>query len=219
MLGQTNLQKLINPIAKLALLRLIKADQVEVDIKTNFKKISQGEIDSIQIKIAGMLTRNSLKVKTTQLQIGGVTVNTKSAVRGKIELVRPSEGHLELIISQENLTNQLNYKLHQNLLLKLVEKDQIQFEIPLTNQSVICLVAIPSLDKTRKTLILDQVSPENSSPLPLKFINSLFSSFSNLVNLKDWETAETRLTLNRFYIQAGQLHLIADALIDNFPSG
>ncbi|MBE9145002.1 hypothetical protein IQ236_17515 [Planktothrix mougeotii LEGE 06226] len=52
----------------------------------------------------------------------------------------------------------------------------------------------------------------------LQKITHLFTTFSEILDLKNLEKAGTTLTLDQFEITSGWLHLKANAHIDEFPS-
>ncbi len=77
-------EQALNKIAELALAsQLEEVERLEVQIKTDLNKLARGEIDSIAIKLYGLVMQQDLTVEELQLQINRVTVKPLSAVFGK----------------------------------------------------------------------------------------------------------------------------------------
>ncbi|VXD24484.1 hypothetical protein PL8927_820075 [Planktothrix serta PCC 8927] len=212
----------LNKIAEVALSTQIKAQKLEVDIETNLQKITHGDIDHIAIKINHLKMQNPLQIEMFKLDIGQVTVQPMSAIRGKIKLVHPSEGKLELEVNEDNLHEALHRKLQQKVQLKLLENGRIFFKINsmdgMKESPELTLIAIPKINSDRKTLLLELFPLTTPSSLPPEQITHLFTTFSEILDLKNLEKSGTTLTLDQFQITSGWLHLKANAHINKFPS-
>ncbi|MBD2484770.1 DUF2993 domain-containing protein [Planktothrix sp. FACHB-1365] len=212
----------LNKIAEVALSTQIKAQKLEVDIETNLQKITHGDIDHIAIKINHLTMQNPLQIEMFKLDIGQVTVQPMSAIRGKIKLVHPSEGKLELEVNEGNLHEALHRKLQQTVQLKLLENGRIAFKINpidgMGDSPELTVMAVAKINSDRKTLLLELFPLATPSSLPPEQITHLFTTFSEILDLKNLEKAGTTLTLDQFEITSGWLHLKANAHIDKFPS-
>lgn len=102
-------EQAINKIAEMALAsQLHDAGELEVRIKIDLNKLARGEVESIAIKIAGLLMQANLRLEELQLQINRVTVKPFSALFGKIELTHPCEGNVRAVINEDSLSHALN---------------------------------------------------------------------------------------------------------------
>ena len=216
----------VNKVAAFALSTQVEAQKLEVDIDTNFKKISKGEIDSILIHIDGLKMQPFLTVNHLKMNIGKVTVNPASAIKGKIELIQPSQGKLNLSLDETQLNQALAQKLShlQNYEIKssLLENGTIVLRIK--NQQIapgfaeMSLSAIPRINSDSKTVILEPLPWVQNPQIPPELTQEVLSIFSEIINLNDWEKKGTTLTMQQLQITTGWLKLKASAEITGFPN-
>lgn len=102
-------EQTLNKMATMAIARMIKdAEGVDVQIKTDLSKLAQGQVDSIAIKIQGLLMQSSLRLEEFYLQINRVAVKPMSAMMGKIKLLHPADGTIRVVVNEDSLTQALN---------------------------------------------------------------------------------------------------------------
>jgi hypothetical protein len=102
-------EQTLNKMATMVIARMLKdAEGVDVQIKTDLSKLAQGQVDSIAIKIQGLLMQSSLRLEEFYLQINRVAVKPLSAMRGKIKLLHPTDGTIRVVVNEESLTQALN---------------------------------------------------------------------------------------------------------------
>lgn len=216
----------VNKVAAFALSSQVEAQKLEVDINTNFKKISQGQIDSIWIKMDNLKMQPFLKINTLQLSIGQVTVNPESAIKGKIQLLHPSAGKLNLSLNEAQLNQALNQKLsHQpdyQVQSSLLENGTIVLRIKNQNQAPelaeMSLTTTPKINSDRKTIILEPLPWVQNPQIPSELTQEVLSSFPEIINLNDWEKKGTTLLMEQLQVTTGWLKLEAIAEINEFPT-
>ncbi len=216
----------VNKVAAFALSTQVEAQKLEIDIDTNFKKISKGEIDSIWINITNLKMQPFLTVNNLKMNIGKVTVNPASAIKGKIELTQPSEGKLNLSLDETQLNQALSQKFsHQRdyqIQSSLLENGTIVLR--LKNQQIapgfaeMSLSAIPQINSDGKTAILEPLPWVQNPQIPPELTQEVLSIFSEIINLNDWEKKGTTLTMQQLQITTGWLFLEARAEITGFPN-
>lgn len=102
-------EQTINKMATMVIARMLKdAEGVDVQVKTDLGKLAQGQVDSIAIKIQGLLMQSSLRLEEFYLQINRVAVKPLSAMRGKIKLLHPTDGTIRVVVNEDSLTQALN---------------------------------------------------------------------------------------------------------------
>lgn len=114
---------------------------MEVRIKTDLSKLAHGELDSLAIKIDGLLMPKNLLVEELQLQINRIIVKPFNALLGNIILTQPCEGTIRIAINDDSLTRLLNSKSfseHLHQMQGSVENKMIAIDI---RQLRCCLLA------------------------------------------------------------------------------
>ncbi|HEY9859674.1 MAG TPA: DUF2993 domain-containing protein, partial [Candidatus Obscuribacterales bacterium] len=120
-------EQTLNKMATMAIAHMIQdAEGVDVQIKTDLSKLAQGQVDSIAIKIQGLLMQSSLRLEELYLQINRVAVKPLSAMLGKIKLVHPANGTIRIIVNEDSLTQALNSNLVRKNLPPLPKQAETQ---------------------------------------------------------------------------------------------
>lgn len=216
----------VNKVAAFALSSQVEAEKLEVDIDTNFKKVSKGEIDGLLIKMNKLKMPPYLTVNNFQLKIGKVTVNPTTAIKGKIQLLHPSEGKLSLELDEDQLNQAFSQKFrHQRdyqIQSSFLENGTIVLRIKNQTQAPgfaeMSLSAIPKIDSDRKTIILETLPWAQNPQIPVELTQEVLAAFPEIINLNDWEKKGTTLSMDQLEITAGWLHLEAIAQIVEFPT-
>jgi hypothetical protein len=229
-------EQAINKIAEVAIAsQLQKADSVEVRIKTDLNKLGHGQLDSLAIAIYGVLLQPNLEAETLQLQIGRVTVKPFSALRGKIQLVHPSDGTFRLVFNEASFTTALNTESFRERLRSrgyadkqdarigcLLSDNTITFRTePIGNNTKVpqhfVLVATPEIAPEGQAVLLQQVRyVEGQEPSP-EFTSALLARMDELLSLQDFERKGMLLQIQQLDVSAGKLTLQAAARIEQFP--
>ncbi|MBW4443732.1 MAG: LmeA family phospholipid-binding protein [Plectolyngbya sp. WJT66-NPBG17] len=229
-------EQAINKIAEAALSQRLKdVEQIRVRVKTDLNRLARGEVESIAIALQNLLLHQMLRVELLQLQIGLVVVKPLSALWGKIHLVQPSEGSLQLTIDQDALTDAINSapfreRLHQRLpseaekaikprqvRCSIVSQDSIVFQFDDFNQSSFNFITVPVISVDRQVIELHSLrSPDQN--LPLEFINAFVAQVSEVLNLREFARQGMSLQIQQLRATAGKLSLHATTRIEQFPS-
>jgi hypothetical protein len=229
-------EQAINKIAEVALARLLKdVEQIRVRVKTDLNRLARGEVESIDIALQNLLLNQMLRVELLQLQIGLVVVKPLSALWGKIQLVQPSEGSLQLTIDQDALTDVINSapfraQLHQRLLSEaekaikprqarcsIVSQDSIVFQVDGFNASSFNFTTVPAISVDRQVIELHSLrSPDQT--LPPGFIDAFIAQISEVLNLREFARQGMSLQIQQLQVTAGKLTLQATTRIEQFPS-
>lgn len=238
-------EQTINKMAALAIAsQLEQAEQIEVQIKTNIKKLAKGEVDSVAIQIRGLLVQQTLVVEELRLQIGRVMVKPFSALRGKIKLVHPSQGTLFISANEAALNHALNAdrwreRTQQDETIvnpaRAFQIEQVNCSLSpegyITFNSNLCwmntgeiqsyiFAATPEIESSGKGLCLHVRSAQETLPqetLP-ELVSALSTRLSKVFGLSDFEQKGTTLQIQQIDVEADKITLQAAAYIEQFPS-
>jgi len=237
-------EQALNKIAEVALAsQLEEAERLEVRIKTDLSKLAHGEVDSITIKIYGLVRQQNLRMEELQLQINHVTVKPLSALMGKIKLTQPSKGTVRIVISEDNLTCVFNSKSFyerlypmqgsigdqrgaiciQQLKCYLLADGYIAFNTDLTlgksgQVQSVAFTVTPRIATDGQGVVLQDVHSTEGKQPPPELTAALAVQMSEVLNLHDFEQKGISLQIQRLEVTAGKLTLQAAAYIEQFSS-
>ncbi|MEB3337013.1 MAG: DUF2993 domain-containing protein [Leptolyngbyaceae bacterium] len=226
-------EQAVNRFIEMVLARLVKAERLQARIKADFKQLTRGEIDALSILMSGFLLRPHLRVAEFQFEIGGAAVNLQGIMhRRKIELLHPSTGSLQLVITQEQLTHFLRAELLQaseptqkSQRLEQVDcelqPDEIRFRFQWSRGEEVELgvcTTIPRIEVHSNTVLLDQQGLKEKG-VPGELIQAAIAHISSVLSLGDLANQGTTFVLEHLKIEADRVLVKAMAAIDQFPSG
>lgn len=238
-------EQAINKIAEMALAsQLHDAGELEVRIKIDLNKLARGEVESIAIKIAGLLMQANLRLEELQLQINRVTVKPFSALFGKIELTHPCEGNVRAVINEDSLSHALNNPsssknsrqtqrfderkisgIHiQQLRCFFLADGHIVFNceaiLEKTNQAQsVAFTATPSIGMDGRKIVFQDVRDVEGKEPPSGLAAALVAQASEILSLPEFEEKGMSLQFQELDLVAGKLTWQAAAHIEQFPSG
>lgn len=233
-------EQAVNRVAEIALARLLDAEQLMVRIKTSFNQLIRGEIEAIVIDMSQVKVRQDLRVEALRLKIGRVVVKPRKAALGKIELVEPSQGNLQVVFCGQQLTAAFNSESFRPSLFGkedasktpsgLVQIEQIQCEIrpnrtialtfegtgnsPEVKQSS-TVIATPRVEADGQTVALET---EAAEPVPSAVVAAVVNQLSDLLSLRDLSNRGTVLHIQQLDLEADRITVYANATIEQFPS-
>ena len=235
-------EQALNKIAEMALSsQLEEAERLEVQVKTDPSKLAHGEVEAIAIEAEGLVIQPDLSVEKLYLKINSVTVKPLSALFGKIELTKPSEGTARIIISEENLNRAFNSEsFHEQLQQRQVfvedkkikiDAQKIKCELLADGKIVInaellvgdrkaqsvTFTAIPQIDADGQGIVLQNVQYPQGKESP-ELTAALVAQVSEVLNLSNFELEGMSLRIQQLNVTAGKLMLQAAAKIEQFPS-
>lgn len=240
-------QQAINRIAEVAIARQLRQDvEVRVDMTATLKQLAKGQIDAMTILIQGLILAGNLKTEEYQLDIGAVTVKPLSAVKGRIQLLHPSQGKLRVVISAADLTAALNQTVNGDRAKPDTALPRSQSNQAITNQAIIrCEIAdralrLSSTDAAAasESIVLTPV-PQSEAQTAGKIEGKTagktesidwqsasgsavippdwLTGLNQLLNLKEFERKGLFLSIRDIQLPDGKLQILADALIQSFP--
>ncbi len=237
-------EQALNKIAEIALAsQLEQAEQLEVRIKTDLNKLAQGEVDSIAIKIDGLLMPQNLYVEELQLQINRIIVKPFSALLGKIILTQPCEGTIRITINEDSLTRILNSKSFYEHLQQMqgsTEDERIAIDVRqlrcclLANGKIafncqviegktgeaqtLAFTAIPRIVTDGQGIILQDVDYLDGKELLPELTAALVAQVSEVLSFREFQQQGMTLRFQQINVAVGKLTLQADVCVEQFPS-
>ncbi len=240
-------EQTLNKMATMAIAHMIQdAQGVDVQIKTDLSKLAQGQVDSIAIKIQGLLMQSSLRLEELYLQINRVAVKPLSAMLGKIKLVHPANGTIRIIVNEDSLTQALNSNLVRKNLPPLRKQAETQSGDK-SIQQVKCYLlsdghltfhlglnapdpalpsmsfkATPEIGNNGQGIVLQNLShvdhPADHSESLAEIISALVAQISDLLSLPEFKHQGMSVQIQQLEVVTGKLSWEAIAFIDQFQS-
>jgi len=224
-LGEQAANKLIEKV----LARLVEAEHLQVRVKANLKNLARGEVDAIAIQMSNVQLRPNLQVAHFQFGIGSTAVSIKSAIRRqKIELLRPSEGLLKIVINQQQLTASLNAESGNPSNQQQDKIQQLSCELQADGAIVFhfrgchaemgygTYTTIPRIKPDDNTVVLERQGGEAEPPS--EFVNSAITHISDILSLVDIANQGATFHIRKLDVAAGSVTVQATAHIEKLPS-
>ncbi len=81
--------------------------KLAVSARTNFVKLVQGEVDDISFQ-GRNIVKDDLQIQEVEIQTDQISVDPLSILLGKIQLNEPIDSHIRLVLSENNLNQNMN---------------------------------------------------------------------------------------------------------------
>lgn len=102
-------EKALSKVAELGIVsQLDEAETIDVDIRTDPGKLSQGEVDSVTIAGKGLVMKQDLRMETLEINTDTVAINPLSAVFGNIELTHPTNADTQIVLTEADINRAFN---------------------------------------------------------------------------------------------------------------
>nr|WP_290225615.1 DUF2993 domain-containing protein [Trichocoleus desertorum] len=239
-------EQTLNKMATMAIAHMIKdAEGVDVQIKTDLSKLAQGQVDSIAIKIQGLLMQSSLRLEEFYLQINRVAVRPLSAMMGKIKLLHPADGTIRVVVNEDSLTQALNSaSVRENLpplprqsepqsrdaavqqvKCYLLSDGHLAFNVGVSSPDPalpsVAFTATPEISNNGQGIVLQNLSPVNylvNAPDLAEITAALIARTSDLLSIPEFQHQGMSVEIQQLEVVTGKLSWEAIASIDRFQS-
>jgi hypothetical protein len=224
-------ERTVNKFIELVLSRLVDAERLQARIKTSFKKLSQGELESLAIAMAGFRLRPEFRLAEFNFDIGPSAVNLQSVKKRKIELLHPCEGTIRFVVNQAQLSGSLQAELLaqvpevegsvlESVQCELRTEGAIAFVFHWLEdkqpQSGTYLVA-PGIASDRQDVILEWQGVEGIEP-PATWIQAALTHTKAILNLEDIANQGTTFEIQNLGIEGDRILVEMAAHIAHFPT-
>ena len=237
-------EQAINNIAKAGIeTALDQADSLEVNLHSNPLDLMQGEIESVSVKGEGLVMKKELRADKLRIETNGISINSIKAAMGNIELNKPTDARMLVVLKEKDLQNafnceyvkdklqnlkidldgeQVTAKIERvNFLLPDIGKVKLEASVHLveTNQNEkISLTAVPEINSEGNCINLKSVEYLQDTKYNIKVAEAVISSAEEILDLRNFELDAMSLRVRKLDVNLGKLTIEADAEITNFPS-
>jgi len=224
--------------------QLDEVEEVNVDIRTDPIKLMQGEVDSVKIDGEGMVMQQDLRMEEMQIKTGSVAINPLSVAFGKIELKRPTDAEVHVVLTEADLNRAFNSDFIRDKLKNLevningqptrVDAQQVELRLPGEGKFAlssairmadsgetkrVAFTAVPQVNASGDRISLENVEYTEGQGLSPELTEVLLQRASELLDLRNFELEGMSLRVQRLDVQAERLTLEASARVEQFPSG
>ncbi|MBV9388312.1 MAG: DUF2993 domain-containing protein [Chroococcidiopsidaceae cyanobacterium CP_BM_ER_R8_30] len=236
-------EQALNKMAEMAIASQIEtAENLEVQVKIDPSNLAKGEVDALAIKGEGLLMHPDLRMAKLQMQINSIAVKPFKALFGRIELVKPTVGTAQIVITEADLDYAFNSeKIHSRLRQTVLHLDgkqlvikSVQVTCNLLSDGKIAMyiklvpfeteaskqfsfTATLSISADEQTIVLQDIQYPVGKEPPLELTHTLAEWASEILNLQNFEMEGILLYLHQVAVEAGNLILQAEALVTQFP--
>lgn len=237
-------EQALNKAAEIGLSsQLDEVENLEVDIETDPLKLVQGRVDSVTIAGVGLVMQKDLRVEELEMQMTSVAINPLSAALGKIELTRPTDATVHVVLTEADInrafnSNYVRSKL-QNLQVKVngqpktIDAQQVYFHLPGkgevaldakvvvdgTSETQVVFTAVPRVAANGQTVTLENVHYGEGEELSPELTKALVNQTSDILNLSNFDLKGMSLRVKSLNAEAGKLTFEAEAHVEQIPSG
>lgn len=237
-------EQAINNIAKAGLeTTLDQADSLEIDLHSNPLDLMQGEIESVSVKGEGLVMKKELRADKLRIETNNISINSIKAAMGNIELNKPTDARMLVVLKEEDLQNAFNCEYVreklQNLKIDLdgetvtVKVEQIKFVVPdiakvkleanvhlveSDEYEKISFTAIPEINNEGNCISLKSVEYLQDIKYNTEVAKAIINSAEEILDLRNFEIDKMSLKVRKLDVNLGKLTIEADAEITDFPS-
>lgn len=224
--------------------QLDAVDSLNVEIRTDPAKLTQGQLDQVIIEGKGMVVKNDLRTEEMTLKTGPVDVAMMQIPLGKVVLDEPAQADARVVLLPQDLQTAFNSDfIKQKLRGQKVElpsgdrattdASNVEFSIPEPGRIAVsgdvmfiekaekhhvAFSATPTLIESGHKVTLEDIQyAEDANDMP-ELTQSLINGTENLLDLRNFELENMDLQFEEIDIQADRIVITARADIQSFKS-
>lgn len=237
-------EQALNKAAEIGLTsQLDETEGLDVDIQTDPFKLVQGQVDAVTIAGEGMVMQKDLRMEELEMQMSSISINPISAAFGKIELTKPTEAGVRVVLTEVDInrafnseyvrTQLQNKQVHVNGELITIEAKQVGFHLPgeakvALNANVllpqtgeikqVAFTATPCISANGQSVSLEDVQYGEGEELSPELTKALVDETTELLNLSNFDLEGMSLRIKSLEVEGGQLVVQAEAYVEQIPS-
>ncbi len=222
--------------------QLDEAENLDVDVRTNPLDIMQGKIDSVSVRGEGLVVKKELRAEKLRIETSSISINSIKAAMGNIELIRPTDARMLVVLKEEDLQNALNSEYIKNKLQNLeieYEGDKVNAKIEgvkfillddgtiglnanvylaeQDSQEKISLTTVPEIDPAGNCINLNSVKYLQNAHCNLEIAKAIINSAEEILDLRNFQLDTMSLRVRKLDVKLGKLTIEADAEIKDIP--
>jgi LmeA-like phospholipid-binding len=222
--------------------QLDAAKNVDVDIQTDLFKILQGQADAVSFEGQGLVIKD-IRVEDIKVQTDKVEINPLSAVFGQVELNKPVNTKVRVVLTEADINRALTSKYIRSKWQKFdlnvdgeiisLKPQTIQIRFP--DEGKIECVGKVTLEKQKNTsnlgfiavirprtqlqpIMLESFVCSEGEGISFDIVVAIIKKVEELVNLAYFELDDIALRIQEMAVHKGSMMLITQAYIRQIPA-
>jgi hypothetical protein len=222
--------------------QLDAAKNVDVDIQTDFLKILQGQADAVSFEGQGLVIKD-IRVEDIKVQTDKVDINPLSAVFGQVELNKPVNAKVRVIMTEADINRALTSKyirskwirfdlnvdgeiiglIPQTIQIRFPDEGKIEcvgkviLEKNNTQSSLEFIAAVRPRTQIQPIMLESFVCSQGQA-ISFDITVALIKKVEELVNSAYFELDDIALRIQEMTVHKGSIMLITQAYIRQIPS-
>lgn len=222
--------------------QLDAVDSLNVEIRTDPARLTQGELEQVIIEGKGMVVKNDLRTEKMTLKTSAVNIAMTQIPMGKVVLDEPAQAEANVVLLPEDLQAAFNSDFIKQKLrgqkIDLPSGDRattdasnVKFTIPEPGRIAVsgdvmfieqaenhhvAFSATPTLVESGNRVKLEDIQYEEDSNDMTELTQSLINGTEDLLDLRNFELENMDLQFEKIDIQTDQIVITASADIQSF---
>jgi hypothetical protein len=238
-------QQALNKAAEIGLSsQLDEVEQLAVDVQSDPLKMVQGQVDSVTVEGEGLVMNKDLRMEEMKMEMTGISINPLSAAFGKIELTKPTDATTHVVLTEADINRAFNSEFVgsklQNMQVPVdgqpttIDTKKVDFRLPGENKIAlsadvllretgetkqIAFTAVPRVGANGQKVNLEDVEYTEGKELSPELTAALLDKAGELLNLSNFDLQGMSLRIKQLNLESGKMTLLAEARVEQIPSG
>ncbi|MBD2742482.1 LmeA family phospholipid-binding protein [Coleofasciculus sp. FACHB-1120] len=238
-------QQALNKAAEIGLSsQLDEVEQLEVDVQSDPLKMVQGQVDSVTVEGEGLVMNKDLRMEEMKMEMRGISINPLSAAFGKIELTKPTDATTHVVLTEADINRAFNSEFVGSKMQSMqvsvngqpttIDTQKVDFRLPGENKVAlsadvllretgetkqIAFTAVPRVGANGQKVNLEDVEYTEGKELSPELTAALLEKSSELLNLSNFDLQGMSLRIKQLNLESGKMTLLAEAHVEQIPSG
>lgn len=212
-LGEQTLSK----IAEMAIATQLKADKLEVKVKSNPENLAKGVVDSLSIYSEGLITSSNQRLEKMNMTFNEISVNPFQALVGKINLTSPSDGQAFFELTEKNLEdwlNQVKPKTVSKINCRILPEGELVLNLLSPTRESINTIIKPRVCQVRNSILLEDI--KTNTAIEEIWHQQLLKHTEAFLNLQYFQLKGFTIKICHVKFRNGNLVIQADTKITQF---
>lgn len=222
--------------------QLDEVDNIDVEVRTDWLKMVQGQADSVSIAAQGVVMQKDIRVQEMEVHTNRIAIDLLRTIFGQVELETPLDATARVVLTEQDLNRALNsdYIQSQFQSLELNVEGQIitfapqQLQIHLPDDGQIGFSGTIVLHETGKSrrmgftalirlpvmkqpLLLEAFQCTQGEGISLQLALTFLNKARELMDLTYFEIEGIAFRVKKLDVQLGKLTLYTDAYVRQIP--
>ncbi|MEL6351277.1 MAG: DUF2993 domain-containing protein [Cyanobacteria bacterium J06627_28] len=222
--------------------QLDHVDMLEVEVRTDPLKLTQGQIDSLLVRAQGLVVQNDLRTEKLTLETGAVDVSMLKIMAGEFELDEPASAEAKIALTPNDIQAAFNGDFVKQKMrgskvtlasgeTVTTDASNVRFTIPTAGRIAVeadvmliekvethyvAFSASPQLIKGGAGITLEAVEYDEATNGMPELTRSLIDSTQDLLDFRTFDLGDITFQFTQLDVQPGELLFHANANIVSF---